>query len=241
MAEGLGEPATKKPRVDDDEETYDFDEDLEFLDSMEEDVACKSRWRRPDPPIIDPTTDKIVFQQIDIDHYISEAMPGMPGAQSGSAPIVRMFGVTMEGNSVCAHIHGFLPYFYVPAPSEAFTNQDCDTFRRKLNDAVLGDMRSNKEGIIQAVYAVDLCNKCSMYGYHFNKLFPFLKITVAIPKLVAATRRVLNNTDIPPFDCVNYQSFESNIDFEVRFMVDARIAGCSWIECPPGTFMCMCM
>lgn len=41
----------------------------------------------------------------------------MPGQSQGKVPIIRMFGVTDSGNSVCCHIHGFAPYFYVPAPS----------------------------------------------------------------------------------------------------------------------------
>lgn len=41
----------------------------------------------------------------------------MPGQSQGKVPIVRMFGVTDNGNSVCCHIHGFAPYFYVPAPN----------------------------------------------------------------------------------------------------------------------------
>lgn len=44
-------------------------------------------------------------------------MAGMPGQVQGKVPIVRMFGVTDSGNSVCCHIHGFAPYFYVPAPN----------------------------------------------------------------------------------------------------------------------------
>ena len=229
-------PSRKKVRTNDSEESFGFEEELAFFHSMEQDVSVtrSSQWSRPDPPQISAGRDKVIFQQIDIDHYIGEPLEGMPGARNGPVPIVRMYGVTMEGNSVCAHVHGFLPYFYVPAPSESFTNEHCDTFRRTLNDAVLGDMRSNKDGITQAVYAVELYRKCSMFGFHFNKLFPFLKVTVATPKLVPATRRILNNVSIPPFGSVSYQSFESNIDFEVRFMVDTGIVGCNWIECPAG-------
>ena len=51
----------------------------------------------------------------------------MPSCKSGPVPIVRMFGVTMEGNSVTAHIHGFQPYFFVPA-YPGFTNDNCKKF-----------------------------------------------------------------------------------------------------------------
>jgi DNA polymerase delta subunit 1 len=33
-----------------------------------------------------------------------------------------------------------------------------------------------------------------------------------------------------------YQTFESNIDFEIRFMADMNITGCNWIEIPAGVY-----
>lgn len=32
-------------------------------------------------------------------------------------PVIRVYGVTEQGHSVFAHIHGFVPYFYIPAPA----------------------------------------------------------------------------------------------------------------------------
>ena len=55
-------------------------------------------------------------------------MPGMPGAKSGPMPIVRIYGITEQGNSVMAHVHGFAPYFFVPAPPK-FTVENCAAFR----------------------------------------------------------------------------------------------------------------
>ena len=52
----------------------------------------------------------------------------MPGAQTGPVPILRMFGVTMDGHSVMAHIHGFHPHFHVKAPND-FDPTHCSEFR----------------------------------------------------------------------------------------------------------------
>lgn len=72
----------------------------------------------------------------------------MPGSKVGPVPIVQMYGVTMEGNSVLCHIHGFVPYFYVPAPP-GFQQSHCSLFQDGINKAVLADMRSNKDNISQ--------------------------------------------------------------------------------------------
>lgn len=79
---------------------------------------------------------------------LGQHFPGMPGCTSGPTPIIRFYGVTMEGNSVMCHVHGFVPYFYIPAPV-GFKTEDCVTFREVLNKTVLGDLRSNKDNVTQ--------------------------------------------------------------------------------------------
>lgn len=52
----------------------------------------------------------------------------MAGPQNNNVPIVRLFGITNDGNSVCCHIHGFSPYFYVDAPPD-FKVEHCLQFK----------------------------------------------------------------------------------------------------------------
>lgn len=63
-------------------------------------------------------------------------MAGMPGSKIGPVPIMRMYGVTMEGNSVCCHVHGFCPYLFVTAP-EKFENSHCKPFRVKESELIV--------------------------------------------------------------------------------------------------------
>ena len=151
-----------------------------------------------------PTSDPLIFQQIDIDHYTGGVVAGMPGAQKGPVPILRMFGVTMEGNSVCAHIHGFLPYFFVPAPLN-FRPEHCKTFHEELNKAILSDPRSNRDNLQEPVLAVEMCLKSSVYGFYFNEKNNFLKITLALPKLIAPARRLISDIHVPPIGQIQYQ------------------------------------
>ncbi|XP_014196503.1 DNA polymerase delta catalytic subunit [Haplochromis burtoni] len=194
------------------------------------------RWRRPPAPSLDPSSDTLVFQQIDLDYYLGETVAGMPGQSQGKVPIIRMFGVTDNGNSVCCHVHGFAPYFYVPAPN-GFTSAHLVEFKKELNSAVLKDMRSNKDNISVTVLAVDITRKESMYGYHGKRIIDFLRITMAMPRLIAPAKRLLEQGfKFAHFPTSNYQSYEANIDFEIRFMVDSDVVGCCWIELPKGKY-----
>lgn len=75
-----------------------FEEDLAFYQALEEmdtPSSQETRWRRPALPHLDPLTTPIIFQQMEIDHYIADPLPGMPGPQAGSVPVLRMFGVSV--------------------------------------------------------------------------------------------------------------------------------------------------
>ncbi|KAI4500436.1 hypothetical protein M0802_004398 [Mischocyttarus mexicanus] len=192
-----------------------------------------SKWGRPPVPDLNPKTNKLIFQQIDIDHYIGEPLPEMPGNNCGPVPIMRMFGVTEQGNSVCCHVHGFCPYLFVTAPQK-FTDAHCKPFKDALNKAVIKDMKSNQNNIQEAVLAVEIVYRQTVYSYTGNDKNAFLKITVALPKLIAPCKRLLEKEIVyNAFDHI-YTPFETNIDFDIRFMVDTSVVGCCWIELSPN-------
>lgn len=92
-------------------------------------LNCRNdKLHRPPVPPLDPLEDALVFQELELDNYLSSPYPGMPGAQTGLTPVMRLFGVTKGGNSVCCHIHGFSPYFYVNLPHD-FPAADIHKFK----------------------------------------------------------------------------------------------------------------
>ncbi|XP_043268576.1 DNA polymerase delta catalytic subunit isoform X2 [Venturia canescens] len=197
-------------------------------------TTCE-KWSRPAPPPLNPSKNSLTFQQIEVDHYVGTHLAGMPGSNVGPVPIMRMFGVTWEGNSVCCHVHGFCPYFFVTAPPK-FTNEHCKPFKDALNTAVKKDMRSNPDNVQDAVLAVELVYKQTVYGYAGTEKSPFLRITVALQKLVAPSKRLIESENIYPAFYHDYRAFESNIDFDIRFMVDTNVLGCTWIELPANSW-----
>jgi len=242
---------SKKPKNDDDDDAPNFEDHLAGLDDDEfmdcdfpveesegpQQQTTHQKWARPDPPTLNPSSDKLVFQQVEVDHYIGKARADMPGAKDGPAPIMRMFGITMDGNSVCCHVHGFHPYIYLPAP-QGITKDNLSVFRKALNSALMADLKNNVHGIVDAVLSCDLMQKSTIYGFQGNKKSPFIKITLAIPKLIAASKRLMERGEVkvPGIGDFVGRPFEANIDFEIRFMADNKVVGCNWIELPAGTW-----
>ncbi|KAJ6581215.1 DNA polymerase family B-domain-containing protein [Mycena capillaripes] len=170
-------------------------------------------WPRPALPHIDPKKDSIVFQQIDVEE-----------SEMYGQVALRMFGVTKDGHSVLANITGFLPYFYVAQP-RGFREEDLEPFRQHLNGLVAGD----------PVVDVKLVSKRSLWQYRGDDWIPFIKLTIAnprsLPKIRGAFERNECRYQFFPTD-KPISTFESNIAYTLRFMIDTKVVGMNWIEVP---------
>jgi hypothetical protein len=174
-ATGAAAVASKKPRNDDDEPDFDFDDfdeaevDMYLAGSVDAAVSgftvpehSKQRWLRPAPPPIDSAVHDISMQQIEIDYYIGEGRQDLPGAQEGAAAILRIYGVTQDGNSCMVHVHQYEPYFFIQAP-QGFTEADAPAFAEQLNQITEGQDKS-KSKPARYIRRVELCHLCSYCG-----------------------------------------------------------------------------
>ncbi|XP_044735057.1 DNA polymerase delta catalytic subunit [Chrysoperla carnea] len=199
-------------------------------------IRRSDAYNRSPVPALKPEKDKFIFQQIDVEHYNSQYLPGMPGPQSGGVAVIRMFGITMDGHSVLCHVHGFLHYFYVVVPN-AFDETHIKPFKEALNTVMMQDMKNNSDGVKECVQDVKLVEKLNLQGYVGDTKQKFAQIFVTLPKMVAAGARLLREAKVyDKFGYHDYQPFESNVDFDIRFMVDKHVKGCCWIELPSGTW-----
>ena len=247
-----GPSQSKKPRNDEDDEVPEsfvdhlagleddeFDTDFPMPDDNGPALASTfDQWARPDPPKLDPSIESICFQQVELDHYISKESSSMSGVSQGPAPVIRMFGVTMGGNSVCCHVHGFHPYIYIPV-DQTVTQDKMAFFRKAMNKALIDDLKNNPFQIVEAVLKCEIVEKSTIYGFQGNKMSKFIKVTLAIPKLIAASKRLLEKGEVRIPEIPNFgptKPFEANIDFEIRFMADTKVVGCNWIELPAGSW-----
>lgn len=175
-------------------------------------------WPRPDLDKINPSSDHVVFQQIDIEEH----------TQPGQIPSIRMYGVTAKGNSVLVHVNGFRPYFYIAAP-RGFSKGHCLELQNKLNE-------SYGNRLVQSVI---LCSKKSLMNYSGQDDVAFLKITISDPRQLAKVRGGFERGEVVFRDMIkngdNTLTYE-NIAYTLRFMIDLKIVGMNWLQISAGKY-----
>jgi len=187
------------------------------------------QWKRP-AVSWNASEKSLLFMQVDIDYYTEVPHPVFwpnLGAEQ-KVPVLRMYGVTEGGNSVLAHIHGFLPYFYVPCP-EGF--EDRMVFGQSLEHQLA--QAQTREKVASYVVDVQVVPRSSLMHWLQDEHTPFFKVTVAVPSLVSASRGIIERG----FDLVGNRgrfdpstSYETNIPFALRFMIDRAIQGAGWVR-----------
>ncbi|KAF9526132.1 DNA polymerase family B-domain-containing protein [Crepidotus variabilis] len=176
------------------------------------------QWARPPLPPINEFTDDLIFQQIDIE---TASHP------ENNSIILRMYGVTSNGNSVVATVTNYLPYFYVAVP-RGFHEDDVEPFRRHLNDIAENP----------CIVKLEIVAYKPLLGYRGDQNMPFLKITLTDPKNVPKIRGMFEGglCTFQDFFKGPTNTFESNIVFVLRFMIDTKVVGMNWIEVSAGNY-----
>lgn len=192
------------------------------------------------PAVAAGSDGPITFQWVDMDMYSGPCLAShpaagevVPGLREGEVPVIRVFGVTGEGHSVLAHVYGVTPYFYCDVPGPSFGEQQLGAFREALDARVKSAARSDT----CCVVAVLLKQKRSIMGFTGEAKRPFLQVMLSLPNYVAKARGVLQHGfKCPGFPERELLTYESNVPFILRYMVDNAIVGGNWLEVPRGRY-----
>lgn len=197
----------------------------EVLEKLSQDISDLKQsnsekdqaWERPRVVNFDPDRDNLVFQQIEVEE----------GTLSGGRVAVKLFGVTENGHSVMLHVTDFKHYLYVAAPV-SFQQKDCQPFKVFL-EAQLAQHQP-------VIHSCRLLVRENIYGFQGNIKSPYIQITVTDPKFIGRVRSTIERGD------ANWKGMWKGVDggimtfdnlqYVLRFMVDCKIPGMSWVECP---------
>jgi DNA polymerase delta subunit 1 len=234
-------PAKRTKLAEDSTFTFGADAPDELVESQ--------KWSR-DAVAADfsPATSSVAFQWMDIDMYVGSPLKenpkrgaAVPGSREGKVPIIRLYGVSETGNSVLLHVHGFTPYFFADAP-KGFDQDKCGEYRTLLNQAVKNGAPKGPNGysdqVPHHVVSVAMEEKQSLLGYQGDALIQVLRIHTALPNFIPTARGILQKGFKPCQGMPEQQfmTYESNVPFVLRFMVDTDIVGSNWLELPVGAY-----
>lgn len=203
---------------------YNFDPKRNYLaDGMPKGGA----WKRPEAPKINPHAEDFVFQHVDTTQDICRLT---------HRPIIRHYGVTKEGHSVVVSTASFRPYFFAHIPADL----DPEDIRRKLEARLrrLCDYSKSyglpgDKDYIKTVEPVHLRNMC---GWHRHAPLDLMyKFTMAYPAHVKKARDALEYADRAVTN-TRIRTFEANVPFELRYLVDKKLSGCQWMRLKAGTY-----
>ncbi|MBP2029877.1 DNA polymerase I [Methanohalophilus levihalophilus] len=134
------------------------------------------------------------FQLIDADYF-----------RQDSGPVIRLFGRTEEGKSICCHVPGIEPYFYVN------TENDLELFSHELQDS------------FSQVKRVEVVQRFEPVGYQ-KTMKPMLKVFTHEPGNVPEIR-----DDIANMNGVK-AVYEADILFRTRYLIDNDFHGMRWLQ-----------
>lgn len=171
-------------------------------------------------------SEALVINQVTCDSIVERDRNG------DSRATVRIYGVTPIGQSVLLRVHGFTPYFYVAAP-RGLTEGGVRDIANELEHKCRSMARS-LESSGRCIVGIERIQRRSVLYYKpADDENEFLRISVRTPELVRVAAGLLSQGSVTGriFDV-----FESSVDFVLRFMIDVKMMGCSWVEVPAGSY-----
>lgn len=109
------------------------------------------------------------------------------------------------------------------------TDSDLDDFQSSLEMKM---RESDSSG--RPLFGVEMVHKTNVYGFVPKSTQQrYLRITCTSPNAMNSAKRIVETgISFSGHDNVQFSTFESNIPFVMRFMVDTRMTGVNWIELP---------
>lgn len=87
-----------------------------------------------------------------------------------------------------------------------------------------------------ALLKLELVERTNLYGFvSKSQQQRYIRITCASPHAMNTAKRIVETgISFAMHDSINFSTFESNIPFVMRFMIDTHMTGVNWIELPAG-------
>ena len=198
-----------------------------------EDMETTHPWSRPEVQPVNPHNDDFLMQHVDTTYQVIEKV----GSENGKTTELRLWGCTKNGNSAVIRIQDYNPYFFVFL--DPSLQNDVNGVFERLEEYMKKLYKTNKRLHVDERYIIEYEELAlmSIMGWHaLKQAKTAYKVTVALPGHMANARKALEfgNHEVCPMT-IN-STYEANVPFELRFMVDKGLGGCQWIRLESETF-----
>uniref|UniRef100_A0AAR2L5Y1 DNA polymerase zeta catalytic subunit n=1 Tax=Pygocentrus nattereri TaxID=42514 RepID=A0AAR2L5Y1_PYGNA len=167
------------------------------------------------------------------DYYMASPLAGLDVCYSDfrdsevkRVPVVRIFGSTPAGQKTCLHLHGMLPYVYVPY--DGFGQQP-DRYLRQVAysiDRAVNISLGNPACTVQHIYKITVVSGMPFYGYHAQEK-PFMKIYLYNPQMVRRVCELLQGGAVMN-KC--FQPHEAHVPFLLQLFIDYNLYGMNLVN-----------
>lgn len=213
------------------------------IDLTEDEVPDFSDFGRPKPEYTADQDLDLMLVDIDATIIAEDAAPrrfrepyskskdshnrskATDGASRTAESEVRLYCLDRNEVTYMIHVLHFRTYFYVALPAGlAFSSEVGFELRAKLNEDIGED----------TVVAVELVDRLNLTSFRLpdEGMLPFLKVTVLDHSKLSKCREIFDREFYFQNHAFDRQTFDSNLDYRLRFMVDKGLAGNSWFRVP---------
>ena len=150
--------------------------------------------------------------------------------------LIKIYGCTEKGESICLNVEGFKPYFYIEIP-KTWTKPQAKDFLRNIFGQIEQDCTRKTQyfpkEINQVIDKITVISRKKFYGFTNNELFKFIKLPFKntfhydkIKRKIAEIKfRSFRNYKLTP-----EALFETNIPPFFRFIHEQNITPAGWIK-----------
>lgn len=140
----------------------------------------------------------------------------MDTSEHSWGPIIRIYGRNKAGETVCANIRDFKPYMYFDYDPKF----DVSTLENALSTVLTKDNARPPNG--KYVYDCCMVERTCIMGYRPKGRSPYYMLTMTAPTQISTVRKY--------FEAHGIGTYEANVAYVLRLMIDCDFGGCHWIS-----------
>lgn len=128
--------------------------------------------------------------------------------------IIKIFGRTLDNQTISIDVIGFMPYFFVEVPDE-WTNEHAELFHNEIREKA--DERTRRKYV-----CISLLRRYKFWGFSNKKKFKFVLFKFRDYYTFSNYRKILE-TQMP-----NFRLYESNLNPLLRCIHRIGVNSCGW-------------